>query len=114
MLLVPVYTFEHHLVWTLPGLVAITAATAAQTHESLHLEGRNRESQRVWQAWVWRGSLVLTWLLLAAPLLHLRKLLALAHDHPLLSGVLRETKFVGLVVLLAMCVYLVRRAPAAA
>ncbi len=97
-LLIPVYTYEHHLVWAIPGIVlAITAAAAGRLH-------------RAW--WIPLGLAVAA---LCFPLPDLKEI---ATD--LLSGPLgwlaQESKFLGLWVIFGCCVTvgISRGAPASA
>ncbi|MBW2255439.1 MAG: DUF2029 domain-containing protein [Deltaproteobacteria bacterium] len=85
MLLVPVYTYEHHLVWALPAVV-VTAAAVVQ--------GRVR--------WWWGIPLAAAWLLWAFELSTLKSAWKEVGDTaPLLAFALREGKFAALLVLLA-------------
>ena len=89
MLLVPVYTYEHHLVWALPGAVL---AAVALLNRQLHP--------------AWAAAVVPAWVALGWELSHLKATaLSLA---PLAEGLLRESKFAALVALLIVCVVLGR------
>src|SRR5690606_15367583 len=91
MLLVPVFTYEHHLVWALPAVVATAVAVHA---------GRLTPA--------WAVALGLAWTAWAYDLAALKELSNwLGHvGLPALGWVLQEVKTAALLVLWAACVRL--------
>jgi hypothetical protein len=85
MLLVPIYTYEHHLVWALPAVLVTAMAV---------LQGRVR--------WWWGIPLAAAWFLWAFELATLKSAWKEVGDTaPLLAFLLREGKFAALLVLFA-------------
>jgi len=90
MLLVPVYTYEHHLVWVLPGLAAAVTAVFAQRLP----------------AWCAVG-VAYAWFVFALDIVDLQAVYGrYEKTAPLVATLVRESKLVGLLVVGAMCVWL--------
>jgi len=87
MLLIPVYTYEHHLLWALPAVVAAAAAL---------LRGR--------LSILWLLPLAVSFALWAYPLASLKEVW-LAWDSLLVRGLVQEAKFVALMVIGLGCVW---------
>ncbi len=97
-LLIPVYTYEHHLVWAIPGIVlAIAAAASGRLH-------------RAW--WIPLGLAVAA---LCFPLPDLKDTATNLLSGPL-AWLAQESKFLALWVILGCCVAvgISRGAPASA
>ena len=93
MLLIPVYTYEHHLVWALPAL-AVTLTSLAQ----------GRLGAR------WGLGIAVAVAALCYPLPSLKQFTVLALDtHPVAGWFVQEAKFGGLLFLWACCVRLGRK-----
>jgi hypothetical protein len=88
MLLVPVYTYEHHLVWALPAVVALVVAVA-----------QGRLSDR-WVVPI--ACSIAVWAFSLSDLKHLKETLDIAP----VGWVIQELKFVSLAVLIAACTWL--------
>ena len=95
MLLVPVFTYEHHLVWATPAVVAATAAVA---------RGRLAPG--------WAAPLGLATAVWAFDLAALKRVaLWIEAEAPFAAAAIRESKMVALLVLLAAAVTLARTRP---
>jgi alpha-1,2-mannosyltransferase len=93
MLLVPVYTYEHHLVWALPG--AVLAALAVL-------------NRRLHPAWL--AALLPAWTALSWQLTELKSWsLGMEQQAPIAAWLVQEAKFAALVTLLVVLVALARR-----
>jgi len=82
LLLVPVYTYEHHCIWALPAVVAATVAC---------VRGR---LDAVW--WVPVGLASTVW---CVEIMHLKSMHQAVAQVPALPWVLQEAKFAALLVL---------------
>ncbi len=92
MLLIPVYTYEHHLVWALPAVVVTHAALLAR---------RLRVA--------WAVLLLPAWLVWAWPLASVQRLAVDFAASPWTVHALREAKTLALLALLAACLAVVPR-----
>jgi hypothetical protein len=92
LLLVPVYTYEHHLIWAIPAIVAAIAAT---------WQGRLEAG--------WGVALGIAIAALAAPLPDVKELSAMLGGPA--GWVVQEAKFFGLIAVGAACVVAAVRAP---
>jgi hypothetical protein len=98
MLLIPVITYEHHLVWLIPAAVASVAGIA---------------SKRLHVAWAVPVALAIGVACFDLAVLK-RQSLALTDTNLVLSVLIRELKFASIVVLWLSCLRLVRSAGAPA
>ena len=98
MLLIPVITYEHHLVWLIPAAVASVAGIA---------------SKRLHVAWAVPVALAIGVACFDLAVLK-RQSLALTDTNLVLSVLIRELKFASIVVLWLSCLRLVRSAGASA
>lgn len=95
MLLIPVYTYEHHLIWAIPGAVLAGVALARR---DLHLG--------------WSALLLPAWLALSFELSLLKRWSRVARlETPAWSWLLQEVKFLALVLLLVVLARMARRRP---
>lgn len=96
MLLIPVFTYEHHLVWLLPGVVAAVAACRA---------GR---LGRAWWLPVAAGAAVWAYRLASMKMVYL----SIRAEQPVAAFLLREAKFASIVVIGVACAVAAARRPA--
>ncbi len=95
MLLIPVYTYEHHLIWAIPGAVLASVALI-------------RRDLRV----AWGILIVPAWLALSFELSHLKRWSRqLEVEAPVSAWLLQEVKFLGLVALVVVLTRMTRRPP---
>jgi hypothetical protein len=93
MILVPVYTYEHHLIWAIPATVVTLTALARGT-----LSAR------------WVAPLAFAFVALSFPLPHLKELATQAlTDVPVVAWLVQESKTFALLILWACCARLSRR-----
>lgn len=93
MILVPVYTYEHHLIWSIPATVVALTALARGTI-----------------GLAWSPMLAFAFVALSFPLPHLKELSTQAlSDLPALAWMVQESKTFALLILWVCCAHISRR-----